>query len=163
LHFEEEWRIIVQSKTKDYMPIRRNPLTLLFLILSSFFLTGCSFIQYFHVLNTTDKIVTAIIKFAPPTLNSCYPEPPNSILNECVRERLGKKLKFKALDEFTISVDFPPKSKTYIGHSTNRPLRADSVIIIKDEKKEYYSFTDIYIQATGTESSMRRNVTYKIK
>lgn len=143
------------------MPIRRNFLTLFILIISSFFLTGCSYAEYFYVLNMTDKKVTAIISFDAPTYNSCYPVPPNSILNICVGERLGKKLKFKALDDLTISVDFPPKSKTYIGHSTNGPLKANSVIIIKNEKKEYYSFTDIYKQVIRR--GLARNMIYKIE
>lgn len=72
---------------------------------------------------------------------------------------LARKLKFKALDALTISVDLPANSRTYIGNSINKPLSADSVILIKGDKREYYSFMDIYKQC----NIPGRNVTYRIE
>ena len=151
------------------MAALRNRLIILIFIFSGFLLSGCSYYTYFYVLNATEKKVTAIIKFNHPYRSywednySSLPDS-NSRLNRYIRSMLFEKLKFKALDELTISIDFPPKSRTHIGSTSMDHLLADSIIIIKDDKKEYYSFSDIYKQAEKKRRGITadRNVTYRI-
>src|SRR5690349_11099049 len=148
------------------MPVFLHRLpTLLILTLSGLLLTGCSYIQFFYFKNNTTRNVTAIISFKEPWRDwKCndYPPDSNSILDCRIRDMLARKLKFKALDALTISVDLPANSRTYIGNSINKPLSADSVILIEGDKREYYSFKGSYKQCNIPGLPHNKNVTYRI-
>ena len=137
---------------------------LIILTISAFLLKGCSYVEYFHVKNATNSNVTLIISFKKPRpdwICEGFPGDSNSLLHCHVREMLAEKLQFEALDTFTISVNIPAHSKPYIGHSTFNPLTADSVILIKDDIREHYSFNDIYKLCKKLSYPFNRNVTYR--
>jgi hypothetical protein len=147
------------------MPVFRIP-NFLTLVISAFLLSGCSYSEYFYFKNATNSNVTAIISFKEPWRDwQCdeYPADSNSLLDCRIRDMLARKLQFKALDKFTISVNLPANSRTHIGNSTNRPLYADSVILIKGAITERYSFMDLYKKSTSPAYNGKRRVVYRIE
>lgn len=121
-------------------------------IISVLLLTGCSIPEDFFILNTTDKEVTTIIRFRESIeryLNDSsfkrlsYTE---SILdvNNKTKNQLAKKLRYTTLNTTTILINLPPRSTTLIGSSSNEPLPADSITIIKNDVSTSYTARDIY-------------------
>ncbi len=151
---------------------RNYIITLTIVFLASIFLTGCSFFADFFVLNTTDKEVTAVIKFQHPI--DKYSKDSYSIqlkyadtilvVNDKTQSRLTKKLNYKQVDNKTISITLPPKSTVLVGGSINRPISADSITLIKENLATDYSINDIYKETKKSGGLFPPfHVTYKIE
>jgi hypothetical protein len=131
---------------------RKYITTLLIAFITSTFLTGCSFFVDFFILNTTDKEVTAVIKFKQPIEE--YSKDSYSIqlnyadtilfVNDKTQAQLTKKLSYKQIDLTTLSITLPVKSTVLVGGSINRPISADSITFVKDNVATDYSINDIY-------------------
>lgn len=131
----------------------RNYIATFFLtFISSIFLTGCSFFADFFILNTTDKEVTAVIKFERPIdeyfkdISSIQLKYADTLLvvSDKTQAQLTKKLSYKQIDLTTLSITLPAKSIVLVGGSINRPITADSITFVKDNVATDYSINDIY-------------------
>jgi hypothetical protein len=126
--------------------------TLTIVFLASIFLTGCSFFADFFVLNTTDKEVTAVIKFQRPideyskdsfSIQLKYADT-ILVVNDKTQKELTKRLNYKQINLTTLSITLPAKSTVLIGGSINRPISADSITFVKDDVVTDYSIKDVY-------------------
>ncbi|MDA3614339.1 hypothetical protein [Polluticaenibacter yanchengensis] len=155
------------------MATLRNQITpLTIVLLASVFLTGCSFFADFFVLNTTDKEVTAIIKFQRPideyskdsfSIQLKYADTV-LVVNDKTQIQLTKKLNYRQINSTTLSITLPAKSTVLVGGSINRPISADSITLIKDNVVTDYSLNDIYKQTKKSGGLFPPfHVTYKIE
>jgi hypothetical protein len=132
--------------------LRKYILNFFLFFVANILLTGCSFYADFFIVNSTEKEVTALIKFERPIDN--FFKDSNSIqlkyadtiliINDKTQTHLTKRLSYKQINLTTLSTTLPARSTVLVGGSMNRPISADSITLIKDNIASDYSIKDIY-------------------
>ena len=152
--------------------LRNYIATLILLFITSIFFPGCSFFADFFILNTTEKEVTAVIKFERPIDEYCKDSSSIQlkyadtifVVNDKTQTQLIKKLNYKKINLTTLSITLPARSSVLVGGSLNRPIAADSITFIKNSIATDYSINDIYKKTKKTGGLFPPfHVTYKIE
>lgn len=168
------------NKTKTLLKFQlmkipyKNKLSLfIFIILIFSFFTSCSFIAQFFVINFKNNDVKVIIKFNEPTQNFMDGRGDSitfSYIDKIVKinthteKKLTKKLHYKIINTFKISIDIPKKSTILISRAFNKTSIVDSITLIENNTETKYSMEDIYKRTKIRRGFFRPFcITYKIK